>query len=307
MLDVAIAIVNYKVRDLLRKCLASVYASQGDFSFEVCVVDNASADGSVEMVASEFPQANLVSSEENLGVPGGYNLAWRSFGSWTPSASDSPADGSWSPPARYALMLNPDTELPPTALGEMVSFMDDHAEIGAAGPKLVLPDGRLDLACRRSFPTPEIIVYRVAQLSKLFPQSRRFGRYNLTYLDPDEVTEVDSVVGAFMLARAEAVAQVGLLDEQFFMYAEDLDWAKRIKDAGWKVVYNPKVTVYHVKRASSRQAPRRTKLEFERASLRFYRKHYRASTPFWLNGLILAALAVRGGRGLWPEILGQAA
>jgi hypothetical protein len=141
----------------------------------------------------------------------------------------------------------------------------------------------------------------VTFLSKLFPRSPRFGRYNLTYLDPDVLTEVDSVVGAFMMVRAEAIAQVGLLDERFFMYAEDLDWAKRMKEAGWKIFYNPAVTVRHVKRASSRQN-KRARLEFERASLRFYRKHYQTSAPRWLNGLILAALAVRGGRALWPEI-----
>ena len=108
-----------------------------------------------------------------------------------------------------------------------------------------------------------------------------------------------------MLVRAEAIAQVGLLDEQFFMYAEDLDWAKRIKEAGWKVYYNPAVTVLHVKRASSQQNRRRTRFEFERANLLFYRKHYKADTPWYLHGLIMAALALRGGPKLWPEIAGR--
>jgi hypothetical protein len=108
-----------------------------------------------------------------------------------------------------------------------------------------------------------------------------------------------------MVVRAEAIAQVGLLDERFFMYAEDLDWAKRITEAGWKIYYNPAVTVRHVKRASSQQNRSRVRFEFERANLLFYRKHYQASTPRWLNGLVLAALAVRGGRRLWPEIRGR--
>jgi N-acetylglucosaminyl-diphospho-decaprenol L-rhamnosyltransferase len=131
-------------------------------------------------------------------------------------------------------------------------------------------------------------------LSKLFPRSRRFGRYNLTCLDPDEVAEVDSVVGAFMLVRAEALRQVGLLDESFFMYGEDLDWAYRIKETGWKVYYNPQVTVLHYKRASSRHS-RRAKYEFYRAMHVFYRKHYAATTPFWLHWLILGAIALQGG------------
>jgi len=179
--------------------------------------------------------------------------------------------------------------------------MDADATIGVAGPKLVLPDGSLDLACRRSFPTPEISFYRMVGLSKLFARSRRFGRYNLTYLDPDVETEVDSVVGAFMLVRRAAIQRVGLFDETFFMYGEDLDWAFRIKQAGWKVMYNPRVTVTHVKRAASRQS-RRAQREFYRAMLLFYRKHYRQTTPWWLHSLILLGLALKGGRPLWREL-----
>jgi GT2 family glycosyltransferase len=138
-------------------------------------------------------------------------------------------------------------------------------------------------------------------LSKLFPHSRRFGRYNMTYLDPDIETEVDSVVGACMLVRREAIRRAGLFDATFFMYGEDLDWAYRIKQAGWKVMYNPRVTVTHVKRAASRQS-RRAQHEFYRAMLIFYRKHYRQTTPWWLHSLILTGLALRGGRPLWREL-----
>ena len=295
MLDLAIVIVNYNVRDLLRACLNSVFASRGAFGFQVCVVDNASPDNSAAMVRDEFPHVRLIANRENVGYPAANNIGLTAIGDWAAEP----------PPARYALLLNADTELPPTALVEMIAFMDAHPQAGIAGPKLVLPDGNLDLACRRGFPTPEVIFYHLIKLDKLFPRNERFGRYNLTYLDPDQMAEVDSVVGAFMMLRAEAIAQVGLMDERFFMYAEDLDWAKRIKEAGWKVYYNPAVTVRHVKRASSRQFPKRTRLEFERASLRFYRKHYRPSTPAWLNALILLALGVRGGSALWPEILGR--
>lgn len=292
MFDIAIIIVSYQVCDLMKKCLTSVYASQGVGSFEVCVVDNASTDSSAEMVREEFPQVKLIVHEENLGYPAANNVGLKSFGNWEND-----------PPARYALLLNPDTELPPDALASMIDFMDSHPEAGAAGPKLVLPDGQLDLACRRSFPTPEVIFYRVVMLSRLFPRSKRFGRYNLTFLDPDQLAEVDSVVGAFMMVRAAAISQVGLLDEQFFMYAEDLDWAKRIKGAGWKIYYNPAVRVLHVKRASSSQNSRRSRFEFERANLIFYRKHYQSTTPLLLNWLILFAIALRGGLKLWPEIM----
>jgi GT2 family glycosyltransferase len=131
-------------------------------------------------------------------------------------------------------------------------------------------------------------------LSKLFPQHPRFGRYNLTFLDPDQVAEVDSVVGAFMLVRREAIQQAGLLDEAFFMYGEDLDWAYRFHQAGWTVYYNPEVTVLHVKRAASRHS-RRAGREFYRAMRIFYHKHYAQSTPFWLHWLVLTGINVRAG------------
>jgi GT2 family glycosyltransferase len=190
------------------------------------------------------------------------------------------------------LLLNPDTKLPPDALARMLDFMAEHPSAGIAGPKLVLLDGSLDMACRRSFPTPKVAFYRLTGLSHLFPRSQRFGRYNLTYLDPDQVTEVDSVTGAFMLVRTEAIAQAGLMDGQFFMYGEDLDWAYRIKAAGWKVYYNPTVTVLHVKRAASRYSPR-AQVEFYRAWDIFYRKHYAAQTSWWLHVLIVSAISLR--------------
>jgi N-acetylglucosaminyl-diphospho-decaprenol L-rhamnosyltransferase len=293
MLDLGIVIVNYKTCDLLRECLQSIYESRGDFSYQVCVVDNCSQDGSCAMVGKEFSQARLIESEINGGYAYANNLGLRAFG-FTQTSDEKLSEST----PGYALLLNPDTLLPPLALQEMLNFMEAHPEAGVAGPRLVLADGSLDLACRRSFPSPEVSFYRLVGLSKLFPRSRRFGRYNLTYLDPDEVTELDSVVGAFMLVRAEALKQVGLMDESFFMYGEDLDWAYRIKKADWKVYYNPQVTVLHYKRASSRHS-RKAGYEFYRAMHIFYDKHYAATTPFWLHCLILSGIVLRG----WLAVL----
>jgi len=286
-LDLGIVITSYNTRDLLRTCLRSVYASQGDFTFETCVVDNASPDGSAKMVAAEFPQVRLIANAENVGYPSANNQGLEAFG-----FSDLPTNRPTNPPPTFALLLNPDTELPQDALARMLDFMAEHPDAGVAGPKLVLLDGSLDLACRRSFPTPEIAFHRLLGLSRFFPRSRHFGRYNLAYLDPDQVAEVDSVVGAFMLVRAEAIAQAGLMDGQFFMYGEDLDWAYRIKAAGWKVYYNPAVTVLHIKRAASRHSSR-AQIEFYRAMDIFYRKHYAAQTPWWLHALIVNAISLR--------------
>ena len=291
--DLAIVIVNYNVRDLLRRCLKSVLASQGEFEYETCVVDNASTDGSCEMVRDEFPQVQLISNHSNVGYPAANNQGLRLLGVESENQSERP---------RFCLLLNPDTEVPAYAFVKLLKYLDSHEDVGVVGPKLVLPDGTLDLACRRSFPSPEISSYRMLGLSRLFPKSRRFGRYNLTYLDENSVAEVDSVVGAFMMVRTVALANVGLLDERFWMYGEDLDWAKRIKDEGWRVVYYPPVEVLHVKRASSRQN-KRAQVEFYRAMLIFYYKHYRAETPLPLHWLVVAAVAVKGGRTLMPSVL----
>jgi GT2 family glycosyltransferase len=297
MLDLGIVFVNWNTRDYLCRCLETVFASEGDFSYRVIVVDNDSADGSVEMVARDFPQVTLLSGHGNVGYPAGNNLGLRVLG-----YADVGGNSSTDAP-RYALLLNTDTELPPRALAEMIAYMDAHPEVGISGPKLVLPDGSLDLACRRSFPSPEVSLWHMIGFSKLFPRSKTFARYNLTFLDEDETAEVDSVVGAFMLVRREAIEQVGLLDETFFMYGEDLDWAKSIKETGWKVMYYPEVQVFHVKRASSSQSER-AKIEFVRAMLIFYNKHYRSQTSLPLHFAILGGIALKGGPGMWPEIFG---
>ncbi len=296
MLDLGIVIVNWNTRDYLRRCLQTVFASEGEFSYRVVVVDNGSVDGSDEMVARTFPDVTVIGGHGNVGYPAGNNLGLRTLGYADRAETISPAA------PRYALLLNPDTELPPYALAQMITFMDTNPDVGVAGPKLVLPDGSLDLACRRSFPSPDVALWRMLGFSKLFPGSKTFARYNLTFLDEDEVAEVDSVVGAFMMVRKHAITAVGLLDERFFLYGEDLDWAKRIKEAGWSVMYYPRVRVRHVKRAASRQSDR-AQYEFVRAMLLFYLKHYRAETPWPVHLAVMGALALRGGRRLWPEIL----
>jgi N-acetylglucosaminyl-diphospho-decaprenol L-rhamnosyltransferase len=289
--DLGIVIVNWNTRDLLRDCLRSVFASE-NVTLRVIVVDNASPDGSAAMVREEFPGVELIANAENRGFPQANNQGFRALGFEQNGSDNAP---------RYALALNPDTVLPPSALADMVHYMDADERIGAAGPKLVMLNGKLDLACRRSFPSPAISFYRMVGLSKLFPRSKRFGRYNMTYLDPDIETEVDSVVGAFMMVRRAAIQRVGLFDETYFMYGEDLDWAYRIKQAGWKVMYNPRVTVTHIKRAASRQSER-AQTDFYRAMLIFYRKHYRSTTAWPLHSLIMLGIALKGGRAILPYL-----
>jgi N-acetylglucosaminyl-diphospho-decaprenol L-rhamnosyltransferase len=279
MASLAVVILNYNRADLLADCLASIYAHPTRCALAVWVVDNASSDGSAAIVRASFPQARLIESPVNGGFARGNNLALRAL-----LAAGAPD---------YILLLNNDTVVPAGALDGLVDYLEAHPAVAVVGPRLVLPDGSLDLACRRSFPTPEVSFYRMTGLARLFPRSPRFGRYNLTYLDPDVETEVDAVVGACMLLRASVVREVGLLDEQFFMYGEDLDWAYRIKQYGWRVVYYPRVVVHHYKRAASTRRAIPSIRAFYDAMRIFHRKHYRATTPAPLNLLIEAGITAK--------------
>jgi len=298
MLDLSIIIVNYRTPDLLRDCLNSVYASVGTFSFQVYVVDNCSQDNSCQMVELEFPQVQLIASEVNGGYSYANNLALRALGFANPGQETASLDRL----PRYVLLLNADTKLPPTALSEVIGYMDAHPDTGIVGPRLVRADGSLDKACRRSFPSPMVSFYHMVGLSRLFPHSKRFARYNLTYLDPSISTEVDAVNGAFMMLRREAIVQVGLLDENFFMYGEDLDWAFRIKQAGWKVFYKADVKVLHYKGASSRHS-RKARYEFYRAMYLFYRKHYARSMPFFVDWLVVFGIFLAGGLSMAIDVV----
>jgi len=277
------------------------------------------------MVRDEFPGVELIASKVNGGFPYGNNLAMREvFPQFkgTRTASVVKSGGRYSQPdgnplvttnngagkPRYVLLLNPDTVVPEDALARMVAYLDERPQVGAAGPKLVRQDGSLDLACRRSFPTPEVSFYRKSGLSRLFPKNPRVSRYNLTDRDPDQEMEVDSVCGAFMMVRSEAIEKVGLLDETFFMYGEDLDWAYRLKQAGWQVRYNPAVSVLHYKGSSSKQRSVRALNDFYRAMLIFYRKHFAGHRPVPINWIIEGAIYLFWGIAaslnrmrLWPR------
>jgi GT2 family glycosyltransferase len=289
-----IIIVSYNTLELLRSCLVSLQHGAQQSDVRVWVVDNHSQDGSPAMVAAQFPHVRLIVSPHNGGFAYANNLALREIEA---------ADVRGERHTDYILLLNSDTETPPGSLDALVAYMERHSDVGASGPQLVLPDGSLDLACRRSFPTPEVSFYRMLGLARLFPRSARFARYNMTYLDRDIETEVDSVVGACMLVRAGVAREVGPLDETYFMYGEDLDWAFRIKQYGWRIMYVPSVVVYHHKRASSRQRPFRSIRNFYDAMRIFYRKYYAATTPAPLGWLIETGITLKELMGLGRNLL----
>ena len=295
-LDLAVVILNYNTKTLLQACLRSVQAGQHSMRINVCVVDNASQDGSAEMVRREFPDVHLIENRANLGYSAGNNAGLRYFG-----FGRTPVAPTHLLP-RYVLLLNPDTVVPTSTLAAMVQFMDDRPMVGVAGPRVRRNDGSLDKACRRSFPTPQVSFYRMVGLSRAFSNSRRFNAYNLEYLPEDAAHPVDSVVGAYMQVRREAILAAGLLDERFFMYGEDLDWAKRIKDAGWEVWYNGQAEITHVKEAASSQSAR-ARIAFYEAMWLFYSKHYRQDTGWLLDQFITLGIVGKGGldvsRHLW--------
>lgn len=233
--DLLIVIVNWNTAGLLRQCLASLSTATRDLSIRVVVVDNLSADGSADMVEAEFPWAELVRNSENVGYARANNQVLRQYMSQ----------------AKYSLLLNPDTEVPAGTLDAMTDFMASHRQAGVAGCKVVKPDGTLDWACRRGRLTPEMLFYKALRLDRMFPHSRRFGGYNMTYLDQNEVNEVGTVVGAFMMIRKECLEDIGLLDESYFMYGEDVDLCYRAGAHGWKVFYAPVGTIIHHKGQST--------------------------------------------------------
>ena len=251
--------------------MRSVFASQTRFSFDAWVVDNASSDGSAEMVKGEYGQVKLIENNENVGFAKANNQAIKQSA------------------GRYILLLNSDAEVMADTFDKMLSYMDNNPMVGVSGCRVLKPDGTLDMACRRSFPNPANAFFRFIGFSLLFPKSK-LASYNLTYLPEDQITEVDSVMGAFLLIRRDLVARIGLLDEDFFMYGEDLDWCFRVKAAGYKVMYVPTTKVIHHKGSSSRKMPEKALYEFHRAMQLFYNKHYRARYNFLVNWLVSAGI-----------------
>lgn len=265
-MDISIIIVSYNTCQLTVQTLQSIYKSDAHCTYEIIVIDNHSKDNSVKVIRMLFPSITLIQNEENVGFSGANNQGIRM------------AQG------RYLLLLNSDTIIQKDTLNIMLQYMDGHCDVGTSGCKVVLPDGSLDKACKRGFPTPSASFYYAFGFSKLFPNLPRFNQYQLGYLKPDEEHEVDCLIGAFMLLRRETIDQVGLLDETFFMYGEDIDWCYRIKQRGWKVMYYPMTQIIHYKKASSRQRRSyRIIYEFHRSMLLFHNKHYKMKYPWIIN------------------------
>ncbi len=255
-MDLSVIIVNYNVKYFLEQCLHSVKRASGDLQTEVWVVDNNSVDGSCTMVQEKFPDVNLIRNDQNLGFSVANNQAIRKSS------------------GRYILLLNPDTVIEEDTLIKCMGYMDEHPDTGGLGVKMI--DGKGDFLpeSKRSLPTPMVAFYKIFGLSKLFPRSRVFGRYHLGYLDKDRIHEVEILSGAFMMLRRSALEKVGLLDEDFFMYGEDIDMSYRLLNAGYKNIYFPETTIIHYKGESTKKGSLNYVLTFYRAMVKFARKHF---------------------------------
>lgn len=252
----SVILINLNTRDFLQACLRSMKSRLSDPSFEVILVDNGSTDGSLEMVQSEFPEVRVFPQGKNLGFTRANNIGLRE------------ARG------QYLLVLNSDTEIIGDALEKMCDYMDAHPDVGALGPKLLNPDGTRQLSCRRFPSYRTALFHRYSLLTRLFPRNRFSAEYLMTGISDDEACETDWVSGAALLTRRETIEQVGLFDEDYFIYAEDVDWCYRMKQAGWRVVYFPSAHIlHHIGRATRKIAFRMT-YERHRSMWLFYRKHY---------------------------------
>jgi N-acetylglucosaminyl-diphospho-decaprenol L-rhamnosyltransferase len=265
-------IVSYRCKELLRDCLRSLRDHPASAGMSVRVIDNASGDGTAEMVRREFSEVSLVASSRNIGFAAASNLGIRTGA------------------APYVLCLNPDTRVTPGALDRLLELMDEHPEVGIAGCRLELEDGTFDHAAKRSFPTPLSALGHFTGVGR-----RRQSGILAAYRAPQvESGPVDAVNGAFMLLRRSALDGVGLFDEGFWMYMEDLDLCYRFAQAGWVNWYEPSVTVIHIKAGSSGpvRSPR-LNYAFHYGMLRFYRKHYAATRSKLLSAAVYGAIAVK--------------
>lgn len=289
MTDLSAIIVTWNSEDYITQCLRSLGENMGDVALEVILVDNNSADRTVEIVKRGFPPVRLIRNPGNFGFARATN------------------QGLKLARGRYLLLLNPDTVVQSGTLLQMVRFMDDNPQVGSLGPQLLNPDGTIQPSCRE-FLNYQILLWEFTGLSRLFPGHRRFGRWRMGYFNHDSPREVDQPMGACLMLRREALEEVGELDEDFFIFMNDQDLCYRLKEQGWVSYFHSSPKVVHHKGASVVQARERMILVSHKAMYRFLRKHASKRTRYLflpLFGFLLAVTAVPRTM-LWrflPEVI----
>ena len=286
MYDVSFIIVSWNAKGYLEKCLRSIQPS-GLYSAQIIVVDNASTDGSPEMVARSFPNVCLICNSENTGFARANNI------------------GIQQAQGRYLCLINSDAEAVDNCIEKLIAFMDEHLDIGMAGPRILNADGSLQPSCR-FFPTVWNNLCQAIWLHRLFPKSAFFSEPFMIYWPHDEQRDVDAMRGCFWFVRRQAFEQVGKLDELFYIYGEDIDWCKRFHLNGWRVVFYPEARAIHYGGASSANAPIRFCLEMQKADLQYWRKYYGRAGEMVYRGILLLRHGLRvilAGmvRCFWPS------
>lgn len=280
--DLSIIIVNWNVKELLMECLRSIEEQAGDINLEVIVVDSASSDESADMIEEAFPWVKLIASKQNLGYPRGNNV------------------GISVSSGRHILILNPDTVVLNDALTVLVNYLEEHIDVGAVGPQLLNIDGTVQ-SSRRRFPSLITGLFESTWLEPLAPESL-LKRYYAMDLPDNQENDVDWLTGASLMVPRRVIDHVGLFDEGYFMYSEELDWCRRINDAGWRVVYLPQAQIVHHAGKSSEQAVTARHVNFQQAKLRYFRKHHGRAAASSLRLFLLAnyswQLALEAMKGL---------
>ncbi|MDR9486416.1 glycosyltransferase [Salibacter sp.] len=284
-MKLSVIIVNYNVKYFLEQCLISVLQASKDIETEIFVVDNNSVDGSVEMVKERFPEIKLIANKDNVGFSKANNQAIRES------------------KGEYVLLLNPDTLVEEDTFTKTVQFMDEHPNAGGLGVKMVDGKGLFLPESKRGLPTPQVAFYKMFGLSSLFPKSKKFGRYHLGFLDKDEIHKIDVLAGAFMLMRRKTLDEVGLLDETFFMYGEDIDLSWRIKLGGYENYYYPKTRIIHYKGESTKKGSLNYVFVFYKAMIIFAKKHFSSSLAGVYSFFINIAIYLRAALSLLRRFL----
>ena len=270
-MNLSVVIVNYQTFELTRDTINSIFRFSYPFTYEVIVVDNASSDDSLARLQDYFKDnVKFIASDENNGFAAGNNQALRQVNS------------------DYVLLLNSDTVVNEDTLENIYNYMEKHEDVGACGCRVSLENGDLDKACKRSFPNVKNSFFRLFHI----PTNSRDDNYNLTNLPDDEVYEIDCLTGAFMFIRKDVLDEIGLLDETFFMYGEDIDLCYRIKKSGWKIVYYGKSSIIHLKGASSKKQKNKLIYEFYRAMYIYYKKHHADESSFIINIIVYFGIFV---------------
>ncbi len=284
-MKLSVIIVNYNVKHFLEQCLFSVLKAAEKIETEIIVVDNHSADGSVQMVSEKFPQVQLIANKKNLGFSAANN------------------QGIAISKGEFILLLNPDTVVEEDSFYKIVDFMDSHPAAGGLGVKMIDGKGRFLPESKRGLPTPAVAFYKIFGLSRLFPKSKLFNRYHLGYLSPDEIHEVEVLSGAFMLLRKKVLDKIGLLDDSFFMYGEDIDLSYRITQAGYKNIYFPETTIIHYKGESTKKGSLNYVMIFYKAMQIFARKHFSNKRASLFTLLINLAIFFRASVAVFYRII----